>query len=77
LSKFPLKSILKGLKQHPEGVDIRSFGDQVEKNVHLAVVKEVAEMAMSESDVIYYDFEEASYKLGSPVLKKLLAEMTF
>jgi hypothetical protein len=77
LGKFPLKSILKGLKQHPEGVKVESFADQVEKGVHLAVVKEVAEMATSESDVIYYDFKDGSYKLGSPVLKKVLAGMTF
>jgi hypothetical protein len=77
LGEFPLKSILKGLKQHPEGVKVESFADQVEKDVHLAVVKEVAEMAMSESDVIYYDFKDGSYKLGSPVLKKVLTGITF
>jgi hypothetical protein len=77
LYKFPLKIILNELKQHPEGVKVKSFGDQVEKDVHLAVVEEVAEMAMTDSDVIYYDFNDASYKLGSPVLKKVLAGMTF
>jgi hypothetical protein len=39
--------------------------------------KEVADMAMTYSDVIYYDFNDASYKLGSPILKKVLVGMTF
>jgi hypothetical protein len=77
LARFPLKSILKELKQRPGGVAVDSFGDQVEKDVHLAVVGEVAKMAMTESDVIYYDFKDGTYKLGSPVLKKVLAGMTF
>jgi hypothetical protein len=77
LVKFPLKIILNELKQHPEGVNVDSFSGQIEEDVHLAVVEEVAEKAMTKSDVLYYDFYDASYKLGSPVLKKVLAEMTF
>jgi hypothetical protein len=77
LDKFPLKSILMVLKHNPGGVNVKSFGGQIEKGVHLAVVEEVAEKAMTKSDVLYYDFYDASYKLGSPVLKNVLAEMTF
>jgi hypothetical protein len=70
LDNFILRSILRELKQHPEGVLTDSFGDQADKSVYLAHVEKVVERVMAESDVIYYDFKYGSYKLGSYVLKK-------
>jgi hypothetical protein len=76
LRKFPLKSILRELKQHPDGVSIDLFGGQIEEDVHIAVVEDVAQKVMASYDVIYYDTSSASYKLSRPSLKYALERMT-
>jgi hypothetical protein len=76
LRKFPLKSILRELKQHPDGVSIDLFAGQIEEDVHLAVVEDVAKKVMASYDVIYYDTSSASYKLSRPSLKYALERMT-
>jgi hypothetical protein len=73
LVAFPLKPILKALKEHPEGVPPEYFNNEEYKGVDLSNPVEVgAVMKAAQSNVVYYDMEKDIYKLNSHALEVAL-----
>jgi hypothetical protein len=73
LVAFPLKPILKALKEHPEGVRPKYFNNEKYEGADLSNPVEVgADMKASQSNVVYYDMKKKVYKLNSHALEVAL-----
>ena len=73
LVKFPLKPILKALKEHPEGVNPEIFNNAKYKDVDLSDTTKVG-LVMKPYNVILYDMKKKLYKLQSTDLKTALKD---
>jgi hypothetical protein len=71
LVAFQLKPILKALKEHPEGVSPKYFGNEEYKGIDLSNPVAVG-TAMKGSNAILYDMEARRYKLISHAHKVAL-----
>lgn len=72
LASFPLKSILKALKDHPDGVAVSHFEKQTEKGIHLDDPLEVGPFMKGKLNPIVYRLETGEYQLLSTAHKTAL-----
>ena len=73
LVAFPLKPILKALKEHPEGVPPKYFNNEEYKGTDLSSPVAVgAVMKAVQSNVVFYDMKTKVYKLNTRALEVAL-----
>ena len=73
LVAFPFQTILKALKEHPEGVPPKYFNNEEYKGTDLSSPVAVgAVMKAVQSNVVFYDMKTNVYKLNTQALEVAL-----